>query len=101
MLFGVGPVNHAFLDGMSLVHVGVGLGFGLFRVPWWLTLLIAIAWEVAEHILKIQRPQMFVFPSQDSLANASGDVLCAMVGWWLAGPVSRASGRKRAPRTGR
>jgi hypothetical protein len=92
-------VNHAFLDAMSLVHLGVGVGFRLFRVRWWLTLLIAVAWEVVEHVLKIRHPQMFVFPSQDSLANSTGDVLCAMAGWLLAGPLSRASGRRRAPRT--
>jgi predicted cobalt transporter CbtA len=92
-------MNHSFLDAMSLVHVGVGMGFGLFRVRWWLTLLVAVLWEVAEHVLKIHRPQMFMFPSQDSLANAIGDVLCTGVGWALAGPISRASGRRRGRRT--
>jgi hypothetical protein len=93
-------MNHAFLDAMSLIHLGVGIGFGLFRIRLWLTLLVAVLWEVAEHVLKIHEPQMFVFPSQDSLRNAAGDVLCALVGWALAGPISRASGRRPAPRTG-
>jgi hypothetical protein len=92
-------MNQSFVDAMSLVHIGVGIGFGLFRVPLWLTLVIAVAWEVAEHVLKIHHPQMFMFPSQDSLANATGDVLCAALGWVLAGWISRASGRRRARRT--
>jgi len=68
-------------------------------VPLWLTLAIATAWEVAEHVLKLRFPQAFVFPSQDSLANATGDVLCAGLGWVMAGWISRASGRRRARRT--
>jgi hypothetical protein len=92
-------VNHAFLDAMSLVHLGVGLGLRLFRVRWWPTLVIAVLWEIAEHVLKTRYPQMFVFPSQDSLANSIGDVLCALAGWALAGPLSRSSGRRPKPRT--
>jgi hypothetical protein len=94
-------MNHWFLDGMSLVHLGVGIGFGLFGVRLWLTLMVAVGWEVAEHVLKIHWPDKFVFPSQDSLLNAAGDVLCAAVGWALAGPISAASGRRRARRTAR
>lgn len=92
-------MNHAFLDAMSLVHLGVGAGFRLFRLRWGPTLLIAVVWEIVEHVLKTRYPQMFVFPSQDSLANSIGDVLCAMVGWLAAGPISRASDRRSKPRT--
>jgi hypothetical protein len=92
-------MNQTFVDAMSLVHLAVGIGFGLFRVRLWLTLGIATAWEVAEHFLKIRWPQAFVFPSQDSLANATGDVLCAGLGWVMAGWISRANGRRRARRT--
>ena len=95
-------MNQSLFDPMSLIHVGVGIGFGLFRVPWWGTLLVAVLWEVAEHVLKIHRPQMFMFPSQDSWPNAIGDVLCALIGWSLAGPISRvgagANDRRRARR---
>jgi hypothetical protein len=93
-------MNQSFVDAMSLVHIVVGIGFGLFRVRLWLTMVVAVAWEVAEHVLKIYHPRMFVFPSQDSLANATGDVLCAALGWGLAGWINRASGRRRARRTG-
>jgi hypothetical protein len=84
---------------MSLIHLGVGIAMGLFRVPLVLVVAIAVGWEVAEHVLKIHHPSMFVFPSQDTLANAVVDVVCAAVGWGLAGPISRARGRSRAPRT--
>jgi hypothetical protein len=92
-------MNQSFVDAMSLVHIGVGIGFGLFRVRLWQTLVVAVLWEVAEHVLKIRWPQAFVFPSQDTLANASGDVLCAGLGWALAGWINRASDRRRARRT--
>jgi hypothetical protein len=94
-------VNQSFVDAMSLVHIGVGIGFGLFRVRLWQTLLIAIAWEVAEHVLKIHWPQMFMFPSQDTLTNATGDVLCAGLGWGLAGLINRSSARRNDRRRGR
>jgi hypothetical protein len=92
-------MNQGFLDAMSLVHVGVGMGFRLFRVRWWLTLLVAVAWEFAEHALKARHPKMFVYPSQDTLINSIGDVLCAMAGWLVAGRISRASGPRPGPRT--
>jgi len=94
-------MNHWFLDAMSLVHLVVGIGFGLFRMRLRVTLAVAVAWEIAEHFLKIRWPGMFLFPSQDSLANAIGDVLCAAVGWSLAGWISGVNGRRRARRTGR
>ena len=94
-------MNESFLDAMSLVHLGVGIGFRLFRVPLWLTFLIAVAWEVAEHFLKIYRPSMFVFPSQDTLRNSIGDVLCALLGWVAGGPISATSARWRARRRDR
>ena len=93
-------MNETFLDAMSLVHVGVGSGFRLFRVPLWATVIIAVAWEIVEHVLKTSHPRWFVFPSQDSLPNSIGDVLCAVVGWGLAGLISGANGRRRAHRTG-
>jgi hypothetical protein len=95
-------MNHSLFDAMSLVHVAVGLGFRLFRIQLWLTMLVAVTWEVAEHVLKIHYPQMFVFPSQDSLANAVGDIVCALVGWLLAGRLTRArpGAPPRGPRPG-
>lgn len=89
-------MNHGFVDGMSFIHGGVGIVMGLFRLSLPITLIVAVAWEVAEHLLKIHHPQMFVFPSQDSLANAVTDVVFAAIGWALAGPIRRA-GRRRAP----
>lgn len=89
-------MNHVFVDGMSLIHLGVGIAMGLFRIPFVVTMAVAVVWEVAEHALKIQYPHMFMFPSQDTLANASFDVVCAAIGWLLAGRINRA--RVRQPR---
>lgn len=94
-------MNQWCIDAMSLAHLGVGIGFGLFRVRLWVLLAVAVGWEVAEHVLKIRWPQAFLFPSQDSLANAAGDVLCAALGWKLSGWISARSGLRRARRRGR
>jgi hypothetical protein len=81
---------------MSLVHVGVGLALGLFRLGLVTTLVVAIGWEVLEHLLKSCVPQWFVFPSQDTLVNSTGDVLCTAVGWALGRYIDQRS-RRRQP----
>jgi membrane protein YqaA with SNARE-associated domain len=96
-----GQVNYQLVDFMSLVHVGVGAALALFRIGLVATLIIAVGWELVEHVLKNCQPQMFVFPSQDTLMNACGDVLCAVVGWLLGRWVSARSGRARERRRGR
>ena len=89
-------MNNWCVDAMSLAHLAVGIGFGLFRVRLGVLLVVAIAWELAEHVLKIHFPRAFLFPSQDSLANAAGDVLCAALGWKLAGWISDVSALRAA-----
>ena len=94
----MGEINTALLDPYSLVHglvgvVMVALGFGLLP-----TLVLAIGWEVAEHVLKNLIPQVFPHPSQDTLANSFGDVLSTAIGWGLAIAV-RARLASRAPGT--
>jgi hypothetical protein len=58
-------MNHSFFDGMSLIHLGVGIAMGLFRIPFTVTLVVAVGWEVAEHVLKIHYPQWFMFPGEN------------------------------------
>jgi hypothetical protein len=65
------------------------LGFGLLP-----TLVLAVGWEVAEHVLKNLIPGVFPHASQDSLANSIGDVLASTVGWLL----THARAARRAPR---
>lgn len=81
---GPAQINHAVFDPWSLVHGLVGvvmaaLGYGLLP-----TLILAVGWEVAEHVLKNLVPGIFPHASQDSLANSLGDVLSSVVGWGLA-----------------
>src|SRR5262245_35900884 len=80
----VGEINHPPFDPMTLVHGGIGLALGLFRLGLLPTLVVAVGWEVAEHVLKDCLPHAFVFPSQDTLANAAGDVMATLVGWRLS-----------------
>jgi hypothetical protein len=80
---GPGEINHAFLDAYSLVHALVGVvtaTLGLSLAP---TLLIAVGWEFAEHLLKNLIPAVFPHPTQDTLANSVGDVLSTALGWTL------------------
>ena len=89
-----GEINHAFVDPWSLVHGLVGvvtaaLGWGLGP-----TLLLAVGWEVAEHVLKEVVPAIFPHPTQDTLANSIGDVLSTALGWTLT-TLARRSGRVR------
>ncbi len=83
-----GQINHPLLDPFSLVHFGVGLGLGIFGFGLLPSIGIAVLWEVAEHLLKNCLPHAFVFPSQDTLVNAVGDVLATVVGWRVVQPLS-------------
>jgi len=104
-----GGINRAFLDPYSLVHALVGVvmaSFGFGLLP---TLLLAVGWEVAEHLLKNVAPALFPHPSQDTLANSAGDVLASVLGWvlivaierrrrWRQAPPARPAARTRPPR---
>ena len=76
------------MDPYSLVHGLVGVAsavvLGLGFLP---TLVIAVSWEFIEHLAKNLVPQFFPHPSQDTIANAVGDVLSTMVGWSIATAV--------------
>lgn len=76
-----GQINHGLIDLMTFVHAGVGLVMGLFGLGLVPTLLVAVAWEVAEHLLKNCFPHAFVYPTQDTILNAVGDVIAALLGW--------------------
>lgn len=79
-----GEINGDMFDRFSLLHAGFGYicgkaGVGLTGVS-----LLAIAWEFAERDLKKRHPSIFPHPSQDSPANAVGDVIIAIAAWSLA-----------------
>jgi len=96
-----GEINHAFVDPMSLVHALVGIGLGLFRLGPFAVLGIAVGWEVVEHVLKGCFPGAFVYPTQDTLMNAAGDVVATMAGWWAARLYARRYDSRRATRRSR
>jgi hypothetical protein len=95
---GPGAINRALFDPYSLVHGLVGvvlaaLGFRLIPM-----LLVAVGWEVVEHVLKNVIPSAFPHPSQDTLANSAGDVLSTVIGWAAAWPFTGGA-RRRARRS--
>jgi hypothetical protein len=86
-----GEINHDVVDRYTLGHVAAGLLFGLGRVPWWAALALAVGWELVERPLKDQYPHAFPYSSQDTVANAVGDIVAVMAGWGvikLLPPVS-------------
>ena len=80
---GPGSVNHYIVDLFSLVHMGAGLAFGAIGLGFFPMLILAVGWEVAEHVMKDCIPRVFVHPTQDTLINAFGDVLVTMIGWGI------------------
>jgi hypothetical protein len=76
-----GEINGDALDRFTIAHGAAGVLMGLGRVPWWGALVLAVGWELAERPLKRVIPRAFPHASQDSLANATCDVLAVMAGW--------------------
>ena len=76
-----GEINGDAVDRFTLAHGAAGVLLGLGRVPWWAALGLAVGWELAERPLKRAVPRIFPHASQDSLANATCDVLAVMLGW--------------------
>jgi hypothetical protein len=79
-----GEINYAPFDRYSLCHGLVGVAAGLIGLGFWQTLGIAVAWELAEHVLKNLIPALFAYPTQDTLMNSLGDVLSTLIGWAMA-----------------
>ena len=79
-----GEINYAPFDRYSLFHLLVGVAAGMAGLGFWPTFGIAVSWEIVEHFLKNLVPAIFVYPSQDTLANSAGDVLSVLFGWAMA-----------------
>ena len=76
-------INKAAVDGFTLFHLAAGYLLGERLGP--VTVAAgAVLFEVAERQAKRKAPHLFPYPSQDSLANASVDVLAVVVGALLA-----------------
>ncbi len=93
-----GEINYAFVDPYSLAHAAVGVLLGLLGLRVGALLAIAIGWELAEHILKNLIPAVFPHPTQDTLANSTGDVLSALIGWAIARRATAARGHRHSSR---
>jgi hypothetical protein len=92
-----GEINYAFVDPYSLAHAVVGAMLGLLGLRLGALLAIAIGWELAEHVLKNLIPAAFPHPTQDTLANSTGDVLAALLGWAIARGVTAARTNRHSP----
>lgn len=86
-----GEVNYDFFDRYTVAHFATGIGLGVMRLNWWQAALFAIGWEIIESPLKRAVPRAFPYSSEDTLANAAGDVLGMMAGWGSWQLISRAS----------
>lgn len=76
-----GEINYDVLDRFTLVHAGSGAIMGLFRLPWWVALLGAVSWDMAERVLKYGFPQLFPNYTQDTPQHIAVDAAAWMVGW--------------------
>ncbi len=74
-------INKIPVDRFTVAHFGAGCVGGAFDIDWKLFMAGAIGWEVLEHVLKDSHPGLFPNPSQDSLGNATCDVLAAGLGF--------------------
>jgi hypothetical protein len=76
-----GTVNYAPLDTFTLVHASFGLVLGALGLRFFPVLLLAVGWEIAEHLLKDCVPAAFVHPTQDTIGNAAADVVATVLAW--------------------
>jgi len=74
-------INKIPVDRFTVAHFGAGCVGGAFDIDWKLFMAGAVGWEFLEHSLKKNRPDLFPNPSQDTLANATCDVLAAGLGF--------------------
>ena len=76
-------INSDVVDRFTIAHFGVGGALGALDVPFLAAAAAAIGWELLEVKLKESMPEVFPHPSQDSIPNATADVLAWCAGWWF------------------
>jgi len=72
------------LDAWSLVHVASGLALGLPGWPWWLVLLLLVAFEALEGVMRRIRPGGEGLFEYESWPNVGMDVVVGMAGFAVA-----------------
>lgn len=97
--------NKVPVDRFTLAHFGAGCIGGAFDIDWKLFMAGAVSWEFLEHALKKHHPDLFPNPSQDTMANATCDVLAAGLGFGAMRSLrtieteeKRSNGRKKRRR---
>lgn len=84
-----GAINGDPVDRFTLAHAGVGFGYGLLKLPFVATVVLAIGWELLERPLKDRFPAMFPHASQDTAPNALLDSAAVLGGWALGRSLRR------------
>jgi hypothetical protein len=79
-----GEINYGLVDPYTIVHGVVGVIAAAIGLRLRGTLILAIGWELAEHLFKQLVPSIFPHATQDTLLNSCGDVLATLAGWALA-----------------
>ncbi len=77
------PGEQPIIDRWTTGHASVGVLYGVTKMPWWVALGLAIAWEVIENPLKDRYPDFFPDSMHDSSPNAVVDAAAVMVGYFL------------------
>ena len=76
-------MNEDAIDRFTLAHAMGGYVMAELGLSWEQTLILSVAWELLEPILKEARPEMFPHPTADSTVNKIADVAATMIGWSL------------------
>lgn len=76
-----GEVNWPMCDRFTLVHFGIGCTYAVLGLPFLVTLVLAVLWELVENPLKAYCPWIFPHATADTLRNSIGDSLAVCGGW--------------------
>lgn len=85
-----GEVNYGLLDRFTIVHFGIGVGYGLLGVDGATATALGAAWELVENPLKAGLPRLFPHATRDTLRNAFGDIVAVSAGCVIVRLISRA-----------
>ena len=80
----IAAINERPVDRFTLGHFLVGVILQRAGVTFRRAAIAGVAWELLERPLKAAVPGLFPHPQQDSMANASLDVLAWIGGYWAA-----------------
>jgi hypothetical protein len=76
----------AHLDRYTLLQFGVGLLGGYLRLPWWIALAGAVAWEAFEYEMRRRSPGAH---AQVSRLNAGVDAVSLSAGFWTGHQIKK------------